>query len=105
MSNFIYYKSGVFSCPSTTDEQLNHGVEVVGYDANGNFIIKNSWGTKWGLNGFAYINARNNCGITMYAYRFVGGVGNRTNGKVCSNNNGLALKVSALLTFLLLLLI
>jgi hypothetical protein len=48
MSNFIYYKSGVFSCPSTTDEQLNHGVEVVGYDASGNFIIKNSWGRSGG---------------------------------------------------------
>ncbi|MEU8898273.1 C1 family peptidase [Nocardia sp. NPDC048505] len=31
-----------------------HAVAVVGYQANGRFILRNSWGTAWGDNGFAY---------------------------------------------------
>jgi hypothetical protein len=31
-----------------------HAVAVVGYLANGRFIIRNSWGTSWGDGGFAY---------------------------------------------------
>jgi C1A family cysteine protease len=38
-----------------------HAVCLVGYTADGRFIIRNSWGTGWGVNGFgfaseAYIN-------------------------------------------------
>ena len=31
-----------------------HAVAVVGYTADQRFIIRNSWGTGWGDNGFAY---------------------------------------------------
>ena len=31
-----------------------HAPCVVGYTADGRFIIRNSWGTNWGDNGFAY---------------------------------------------------
>jgi C1A family cysteine protease len=31
-----------------------HAIAVVGYTATGRFIIRNSWGTSWGDNGFAY---------------------------------------------------
>lgn len=31
-----------------------HAVAVVGYRADGRFIIRNSWGTTWGDRGFAY---------------------------------------------------
>jgi len=31
-----------------------HAVCVVGYRADGRFIIRNSWGTGWGDKGFAY---------------------------------------------------
>ncbi|MFL6846003.1 MAG: C1 family peptidase [Allosphingosinicella sp.] len=31
-----------------------HAVAVVGYRADGRFIVRNSWGTAWGDNGFAY---------------------------------------------------
>jgi len=32
----------------------NHMVALVGYNADDEFIIGNSWGTNWGENGFAY---------------------------------------------------
>lgn len=31
-----------------------HAVTVVGYTASGRFVIRNSWGTAWGDNGFGY---------------------------------------------------
>ena len=33
-----------------------HAVAVVGYRADGRFIIRNSWGKNWGDKGFAYAN-------------------------------------------------
>ena len=34
-----------------------HAVVVVGYRADGRFIIRNSWGTTWGDGGFGYASA------------------------------------------------
>ena len=31
-----------------------HAVALVGYRADGRFIVRNSWGTAWGDNGFGY---------------------------------------------------
>jgi Papain family cysteine protease len=31
-----------------------HAVCIIGYTTDGRFIIRNSWGTNWGDNGFAY---------------------------------------------------
>jgi C1A family cysteine protease len=31
-----------------------HAICIVGYRKDGRFIIRNSWGTGWGDNGFAY---------------------------------------------------
>lgn len=64
--NFQQYKSGIFSCqPSEMDQSLiNHGVQVVGYNATGKYyIIKNSWGTTWGMDGFGYVDMTNDCMI------------------------------------------
>ena len=62
----------IFSCSatySTSGNQLNHGVLLVGYTAT-EWIVKNSWGKNWGLNGYIYINrvSQKNCGI---GYEFV----------------------------------
>lgn len=32
-----------------------HAIAIVGYRADGRFIVRNSWGTGWGHNGFAYV--------------------------------------------------
>ncbi|CAO2207953.1 unnamed protein product [Urochloa humidicola] len=52
-SNFQHYKKGVYNGPCGT--KLNHAVTVVGYGQEGKdkyWIVKNSWGAKWGDKGF-----------------------------------------------------
>ena len=68
---FMNYKSGVYYCNfSATANDLNHAVAVVGYDSNGNIMIKNSWGKSWGANGFGWISANSsrNCGLNLFSY-------------------------------------
>ena len=70
-STFMYYSSGVFSCPDNFDTafgSINHAVELVGMDCNGNYIIKNSWGTSWGESGYATISASSDCAMSAYVY-------------------------------------
>jgi len=56
-SAFQLYSSGVIK--KGCGDQLDHGVLVVGYDtvkgAEG-FIVKNSWGADWGVEGYLYIS-------------------------------------------------
>ena len=72
--SFRFYSSGVFSNSSCSKTNLNHAVTVVGYDSDpvsglDYYIIKNSWGTSWGMKGFGYIarNKNNMCGIATAA--------------------------------------
>lgn len=58
------YGSGVFQC---TTSSINHAVLLVGYDANGNWRIKNSWGTGWGESGYIRLASGNTCGLCQYA--------------------------------------
>jgi C1A family cysteine protease len=72
-SGFISYSSGVYSgCPSfaTSYYYINHAVTLIGYDSNGNWIIKNQWSTNWGENGFARISRSNNCALNAWVYQF-----------------------------------
>jgi hypothetical protein len=66
-STFKIYSSGSYTgCLATTPfGDLNHAVIVIGYDET-NWIIKNSWGTDWGVNGIAYISRNQNCGIGLF---------------------------------------
>jgi C1A family cysteine protease len=46
---------------------LNHGVLVVGYSrelSNPYYIIKNSWGSDWGMGGYIQLAlGENKCGV------------------------------------------
>jgi cathepsin X len=52
------YKGGIY-CDTTGDLNPVHDVEVVGYgvEANGDkyWLVRNSWGTHWGENGFVKV--------------------------------------------------
>lgn len=64
-----YYNEGNHSYYSNTIGDQNHGICIVGWDdnynrynfntapaGNGAFIVKNSWGTGWGDNGYFYVS-------------------------------------------------
>ncbi|KAL4459369.1 hypothetical protein ABPG74_017982 [Tetrahymena malaccensis] len=57
------YSSGVYNNCNPSNINLNHAVLAVGYDTQGNWIIKNSWGTQWGMSGFFLLAPNNTCGI------------------------------------------
>ncbi|XP_064838817.1 pro-cathepsin H-like [Oncorhynchus masou masou] len=58
--DFLHYKDGVYSsttCKNTTDN-VNHAVLAVGYGEKNStpyWIVKNSWGTNWGMDGYFLI--------------------------------------------------
>ena len=53
-SGWQSYYSGVFTCNmdgnrATSDAVVDHAIMLVGYDADGNWLIKNSWGPGYGV--------------------------------------------------------
>ena len=65
--------SGIYEEAGCVEENLNHGVLVVGYGTSHGgqdyWLLKNSWGREWGEGGYFYIarNKNNMCGITAEA--------------------------------------
>jgi len=76
-ASFQLYKSGVYYEASCYENILDHAVLVVGYGTQNGldyWLVKNSWGTSWGENGYIQMsrNRNNNCGIaTQPAYPHV----------------------------------
>jgi len=72
-SVFQLYTGGVITSASC-GTQLDHAILAVGYSTQGKqpyWIVKNSWGTSWGLAGYVYIGKSSStstngvCGIAM----------------------------------------
>ena len=70
-NDFQFYSSGIFTSNTCSQTQLDHAVTVVGFGRTSNgtsyYIIKNSWGTDWGQDGYIYFNADipNMCGVAQ----------------------------------------
>lgn len=74
---FLFYtrflEQGIFTGPCSTS--LDHAVLIVGYGSENGidyWIVKNSWGNTWGMDGYMYMQrnsgkAEGICGINMLA--------------------------------------
>ena len=70
-SGFKHYKSGIFD-PEDCGTDLNHAVAIVGYSNKSGetpyWIVRNSWGTKWGEDGYMRLkitDGNGSCGINL----------------------------------------
>ena len=69
--SFMYYSSGYYDASGDNCyndySKLNHEMVAVGYGYNNGrlyYIIRNSWGSSWGLDGYIYVYD-NVCGVSM----------------------------------------
>lgn len=68
---FYLYVGGIITIDSMCGSNPNHAVLIVGYgqqDGLEYFLVKNSWGTDWGENGYVRIGIKSTmnpgvCGI------------------------------------------
>jgi C1A family cysteine protease len=74
-TNFFNYKSGIYDASCG---EPNHAVMLVGYGVDSKtatkyWIIRNSWGSQWGMNGFGYVkmdvNNNYSCNLNRYGYQ------------------------------------
>ncbi|CAF1079606.1 unnamed protein product [Adineta steineri] len=71
-SSFQFYRSGVYDEPQCSSTVVDHCALIVGFNATDSqlyYIVKNSWGTSWGQNGYIWMsrNKNNQCGIAAMA--------------------------------------
>ena len=71
-SNFYNYGGGIINKDDDSDlcntTAVDHAVVMVGYIDEGDyFVLKNSWGSGWGENG--YFKVHKDCIMGFYSYR------------------------------------
>lgn len=55
---FMFYNGGILDAPYECGSELDHAVIIVGYGTANHtdyWLVKNSWGDKWGEHGFIRI--------------------------------------------------
>lgn len=71
-----FYHSGIYYEPNCSSKDLDHGVLLVGYGFEGTdsnkskyWLVKNSWGPEWGMEGYIKIakDRDNHCGLATAA--------------------------------------
>jgi C1A family cysteine protease len=73
LDTFRFYGSGVYYDPKCRSglDYLDHEVLAIGYgtlDGSNYWLVKNSWSTHWGDNGFIMMSRKNNnCGVASQA--------------------------------------
>ncbi|XP_039127656.1 cysteine proteinase 2-like [Dioscorea cayenensis subsp. rotundata] len=73
VQSFMSYKSGVYSSDTcgSSPMDVNHAVLAVGYGVEKGvpyWLIKNSWGTEWGMDGYFKMElGKNMCGVATCA--------------------------------------
>ncbi|KAM9959334.1 hypothetical protein ACTFIR_000409 [Dictyostelium discoideum] len=74
VDDFRYYMSGVYNNPACKNglDDLDHEVLAIGYgtyQGQDYFLVKNSWSTNWGMDGYVYMarNDNNLCGVSSQA--------------------------------------
>jgi len=71
---FRNYSSGIISSDSGCPTEIDHAIVAVGYgveDGVQYYIVRNSWGTSWGEDGYVRIETsggRGTCGINQFVY-------------------------------------
>lgn len=68
---FMQYKGGILEDPTDCpDNSINHIVAIVGYGSENSipyWILRNSWGTDWGEDGYARIRRGvNYCNVEYF---------------------------------------
>ena len=73
LTSFEWYSGGVYDEPDCNPWNLCHSINVVGYGIyNGidYWLIRNSWGNRWGIDGYGMMSRNKNgqCGIDMLTF-------------------------------------
>ena len=53
------------NCPK---DPMNHAITIVGQTEKQDWIIRNSWGSSFGINGYILLKKGNTCSVCRHAF-------------------------------------